>query len=133
MVSFKVFGLLAIASTIFCLNIGSLKAQVLIKTGESNALSLSHQTLIEMQQTNAPTVGGGSMQLLRFTNKNVSFTPLEGLDRLFNWQITEDKGFMSNQTLGDRVEQFKLNQRQQIVSDSKILEAMHRINNNKSQ
>ena len=128
MASFKILGLFAIASTVFCLNTDSLIAQVAIGNGSSNALSPAHQMLLEMQQSNAPAVGGGSMQFLRFTDKAVSFTPLEGLDRLFNWQVSEKEGFMPEKTMGDRVEKFKLNQRQQIVSDSQMFQAINRIN-----
>ncbi|GBO52744.1 hypothetical protein APA_413 [Pseudanabaena sp. lw0831] len=84
--------------------------------------------LLEMQQSNAPAVGGGSMQLLRFTDRAVSFAPLEGLDRLFNWQVSEEEGIATEKTMGDRVEKFKLNQRQQIVSDSQMFQAINRIN-----
>ena len=66
------------------------------------------------------------MQLLKFTGENVSFEPLEGLDRLFNGQ-TKEAGVMTTQTFGDRVEQFKLSQRQQIVSDSQIFQVINRI------
>lgn len=127
MASLKVLGLLAIASTVFSLSADYTNAQVAIGGGQSNALSPAHQMLLDMQQSNAPAVGGGSMQLLRFTGTNISFAPLEGLDRLFNWQVTEDDGVMTNQTLGDRVEKFKLNQRQQIVSDSQMFQAINRI------
>ncbi|MFN5264069.1 MAG: hypothetical protein ACK5EH_17025 [Pseudanabaena sp.] len=127
MASFKVLGLLAIASTVFSLNTDSLTAQVTIGNSSPTALSPAHQMLLEMQQSNAPAVGGGSMQLLRFTDRDVSFAPLEGLDRLFNWQVSEEEGVVPEKTMGDRVEKFKLNQRQQIVSDSKMLQPINRI------
>jgi hypothetical protein len=127
MASFKILGLFAIASTVFSLNTDFLMAQVTIGNGAPNALSPAHQMLLEMQQSNAPTVGGGSMQLLRFTDRAVSFAPLEGLDRLFNWQVSEEEGVTTEKTMGDRVEKFKLNQRQQIVSDSQMLQAINRI------
>jgi hypothetical protein len=127
MASFKVWGVFAIASTLFVLNSGSLNAQVRIGGGQSNTLSPAQQILADMQQNNAPAVGGGSMQLLRFTGKNVSFAPLEGLDRLFNWQVSEDTGITAEKTMGDRIENFKRNQRQQIVSDSQMFEAINRI------
>ena len=75
MASFKILGLLAIASTVFSLNADSLTAQVTIGNSSPNALSPAHQMLLEMQQSNAPAVGGGSMQLLRFTDRDVSFAP----------------------------------------------------------
>jgi hypothetical protein len=127
MASFKILGLFAIASAVFCSNTDSLTAQVIIGNGASNPLSPSHQMLLEMQQSNAPAVGGGSMQLLRFTDRDVSFTPLEGLDRLFNWQVSEEEGVTTERTMGDCVEKFKLNQRQQIVSDSQMLQAINRL------
>ncbi|WP_055076125.1 hypothetical protein [Pseudanabaena sp. 'Roaring Creek'] len=128
MASLKFVGLLAIAGAMFSLNPDCLKAQVLIGNNQSNATSPAQQMLLDMQQ-NTPAIGGGSMQLLRFTDKNVSFAPLEGLDRLFNWQVTQDDGLMTAQTLGDRVEKFKLKQRQQIISDSQMFAAINRINN----
>jgi hypothetical protein len=128
MASFKILGFFAIASTVFSLNTDSMTAQVTIGNGSSNALSPAHQMLLEMQQSNAPAVGGGSMQLLRFTDKAVSFTPLEGLDRLFNWQVSAEEGVTTEKTMGDCVEKFKLNQRQQIVSDSQMFQAINRIN-----
>ncbi|MDG3495371.1 MULTISPECIES: hypothetical protein [Pseudanabaena] len=131
MASLKFVGLLAIAGAIFSLNLDCLKAQVLIGNNQSNATSPAQQMLLDMQQNSTPAIGGGSMQLLRFTDKNVSFAPLEGLDRLFNWQVTRDDGVMTTQTLGDRVEKFKLKQRQQIISDSQMFAAINRMNNNK--
>lgn len=127
MASFKILGFFAIASTVFSLNTDSLTAQITLGNGAPNALSPSHQMLLEMQHSNAPAVGGGSMQLLRFTDKAVSFTPLEGLDRLFNWQVSEGEGVTTEKTMGDCVEKFKLNQRQQIVSDSQMFQAINRI------
>lgn len=127
MASFKILGLLAIAGSFFSVNVGQSVAQVSIGRGQSNELSPAQQILLEMQQTNAPSVGSGSMQLLRFTNSNVSFAPLEGLDRLFNWQISEDTGLPSEKTMGDRVEKFKQDQRRQIISDSQMFEAINRI------
>lgn len=127
MASLKILGLLAIAGSVFSINVENLNAQVTIGSGQSSNLSPAQQILLEMQQTNAPAIGGGSMQLLRFTDKNVSFAPLEGLDRLFNWQVSEDTGITAEKTMGDRVEKFKLAQRRQIVSDSQVFEAMNRI------
>jgi len=127
MASFKVLGLLTISCAAFSINAPSLKAQVTIGASQPSGLSPAQQILMDMRQTNAPTVGGGSMQLLRFTENNVTFAPLEGLDRLFNWQTSEDTGTTAEKTLGDRVEEFKLIQRQQIVSDSQIFEAISRI------
>lgn len=128
MASFKILGLLAIAGGIFSLNTECLNAQVSIGGGQSSGLSPAQQILLDMRQTNAPAVGAGSVQLLRFTENNVSFTPLEGLDRLFNWQPSEDTGVTSDRTMGDRVEKFKLAQRRQIVSDSQMFKAINRIN-----
>ena len=128
MASFKVLGLLAISSVAFFLDAVSINAQVPMGGGsQSNGLSPAQQILMDMRQTNAPAVGGGSMQLFRFTENNVSFTPLEGLDRLLNWQPSEDTGLTAEKTMGDRVETFKRNQRQQIVSDSQMFEAINRI------
>ncbi|MBD2318509.1 hypothetical protein [Phormidium tenue] len=127
MASYKVLGLLAIAGSVFSLDAVSINAQVTIGASQPSGLSPAQQILMDMRQTNAPTVGGGSMQLLRFTENNVSFAPLEGLDRLFNWQPSEDIGTTAEKTMGDRVEEFKLNQRQQIVSDSQMFEAINRI------
>lgn len=127
MASFKVLGLLTISCAAFSINAPSLNAQVTIGASQPSGLSPAQQILMDMRQTNAPTVGGGSMQLLRFTENNVTFAPLEGLDRLFNWQTSEDTGTTAEKTLGDRVEEFKLIQRQQIVSDSQIFEAISRI------
>ncbi len=127
MASYKILGLLAIASSMIACNVGETNAQVSIGGGRSNNLSPAQEILLEMQQTNAPAVGGGSMQLLRFTDTNVSFAPLEGLDRLFNWQTSEDTGLPSEKTMGDRVEKFKLDQRRQIISNSQMLEAINRI------
>ncbi|WP_434686205.1 hypothetical protein [Pseudanabaena minima] len=127
MASFKVLGLLTISCAAFSINAPSLKAQVTIGASQPSGLSPAQQILMDMRQTNAPNVGGGSMQLLRFTENNVTFAPLEGLDRLFNWQTSEDTGTTAEKTLGDRVEEFKLIQRQQIVSDSQIFEAISRI------
>ena len=126
MASFKVLGLFAIAGAAFSLDAASINAQVTIGASQSG-LSPAQQILMDMRQTNAPTVGGGSMQLLRFTENNVSFAPLEGLDRLFNWQPSEDTGTTAEKTLGDRIEEFKLNQRQQIISDGQMFEAINRI------
>jgi len=128
MASFKVLGLLTISS-ISSLFVGvvNIKAQVTIDAGQPSDLSPAQQILMDMRQTNAPAVGGGSMQLLRFAENNVSFAPLEGLDRLFNWQPSEDTGTTAEKTLSDRVEKFKLTQRQQIVSDSQMFEAIKRI------
>ncbi len=126
MASSKILGLFTIAITVFSLSTGYANAQVAIGGGESNALSLSQQMLLEMQQRGASVIGGPSMQLLKFTGENVSFEPLEGLDRLFNGQ-TKEAGVMTTQTFGDRVEQFKLSQRQQIVSDSQIFQVINRI------
>jgi hypothetical protein len=127
MASLKILGLLAIASTVFSLNTNSLNAQVVIGNSYASTLSPAQQILLEMQQSNAPAIGSGSMQLLRFTDRAVSFAPLEGLDRLFNWQVSEQEVVPSEKTMGDRVEKFKLNQRQQIVSDSQIFQAINRI------
>lgn len=128
MASFKGWILFAISSSIFSINIECLNAQVLTNGNQSNTLTPAQQILSDMRQSNAPALGGSSMQILRFTGNNLSFAPLEGLDRLFNWQISRDGGFASDKTMGDRVEQFKLAQRQQIVSDSKVLEVINRIN-----
>lgn len=128
MITHKFLGLFAIASGVFALNPASLNAQIAIGNAQSNQLSPAQQILQDMQQSNAPAVGGGSMQILRFTGAEVSLAPLEGLDRLFNWEINEDSGITSEKTLGDRVEEFKLNQRQRIVSDSEIFNAIDRIN-----
>ena len=130
MASSKIWGLLVISGSVFASNIGYLNAQIQIGGSQSNALSPAQQILVDMQQSNAPAVGGGSMHLLRFTGNNVSFAPLEGLDRLFNWQPSEDTGMTAEKTMGDRVEKFKRNQRQQIVSDSQMFEAINRINSN---
>jgi len=127
MASYKILGLLAIAGSMFAVNVGETNAQISIGRGQANKLSPAQEILLEMQQTNAPAVGGGSMQLLRFTDTNVSFAPLEGLDRLFNWQVSDDTGLPSEKTMGDRVAKFKLEQRRQIVSDSQMLEAINRI------
>ncbi|MFM7888106.1 MAG: hypothetical protein ACKPCM_15760 [Pseudanabaena sp.] len=127
MASYKILGLLAIASSVFAVNVRETNAQVTIGGGQSNKLSPAQEILLEMQQSNAPAVGSGSMQLLRFTDTNVSFAPLEGLDRLFNWQISDKKSLPSEKTMGDRVAKFKLEQRCQIVSDSQMLEAINRI------
>ncbi|MCA6585534.1 MAG: hypothetical protein IM516_09845 [Pseudanabaena sp. M158S2SP1A06QC] len=127
MASYKILGLLAIASSMFAVNVGETNAQVSIGRGKSNGLSPAQEILIEMQQTNAPAIGGGSMQLLRFTDTNVSFAPLEGLDRLFNWQISDDTSLTSQKTMGDRIAKFKLEQLRQIASDSQMLEAINRI------
>jgi hypothetical protein len=124
---FKIQYLLAIASSIFLGNAGYLNAQVSFGKGQSNALLPSQQMLLEMQQTNAPIVGGGSMQLFRLTQNNLSFTPLEGLDRFLNWRMPTSE-VISNQTMGDRVERFKVQQRRQIISDSQILSAINRLN-----
>ncbi|MFM7602161.1 MAG: hypothetical protein ACKO7R_13345 [Pseudanabaena sp.] len=127
MASFKVLGLLTISCAAFFINASSLKAQVTIGARQPSDLSPAQQILMDMRQTNASAVGGGSIQLLRFTENNVSFAPLEGLDRLFNWQTSEDTETTAEKTLGDRVEEFKLFQRQLIVSDSQIFEAISRI------
>lgn len=127
MASYKIWGMLAIVGSMFSVNVGVLHAQVSIGGGQANNLTPAQQILRDMQQTNAPAIGGGSMQLLRFTDTNVSFAPLEGLDRLFNWQISDDTGLPSEKTIGDRVAKFKMEQRRQIVSDSKMLAAINRI------
>ncbi|MBD2187483.1 hypothetical protein [Pseudanabaena mucicola] len=127
MITCKFLGLFAIASGVFALNPASLNAQIAIGNAQSNQLSPAQQILQDMQQSNAPAVGGGSMQILRFTGAEVSLAPLEGLDRLFNWEIKEESGITSEKTLGDRVEEFKLNQRQRIVSDSEIFNAIDRL------
>jgi hypothetical protein len=124
---FKIQYLLAIASSIFLGNAGYLNAQVSFSKGQSNAILPSQQMLLEMQQTNAPIVGGGSMQLFRLTQNNLSFAPLEGLDSFLNWRMPTNK-VISNQTMGDRVERFKVQQRRQIVSDSHIFAVINRIN-----
>lgn len=129
MASYRILELLVIASTVFSLNTDSLTAQLTIGNGSPKALSSAHQMLLEMQQSNAPVIGGGSMQLLRFTDRAVSFAPLEGLDQLFNWQILEKEGVTIEKTMGDRVAKFKLHQRQQIISDSQIFQAINRIKN----
>ncbi|MEI6429287.1 MAG: hypothetical protein WCO45_13035 [Pseudanabaena sp. ELA607] len=51
----------------------------------SNGKSLSQQSLQEMQQ-NISTAGSGSMQMIRFGSQ-VSFPPLEGVQRILNWQL----------------------------------------------
>lgn len=127
MASLKIFGLLAFIGGVFSINTGYLNAQVSIGNGgQSNGLSPAQQILLDMQQTNTSSIGGGSMQLFRFTDKNVAFTPLEGLDRLFNWQPPA-AGVTSEQTMGDRVAKFKLDQRRQIGSDSPMLKNINRI------
>ena len=75
MSSSKVLGLLAIACAAFFLDAASINAQVTIGDSRSSGLSPAQQILMDMRQTNAPAVGGGSMQLLRFTENNVSFAP----------------------------------------------------------
>ncbi|MEI6062958.1 MAG: hypothetical protein WCQ26_00050 [Pseudanabaena sp. ELA748] len=128
MASLKVLSLFAIAGSVFSLNINSLNAQMSVGGGQTNDLSPAQEILKDMRQTNAPAIGVGGVQLLRFTD-SLSFTPLEGLDRVFNWQPSQDKDASSAQTLGDRVEQFKLEQRRRIVSDSEIFEVINRIDN----
>jgi len=125
--SFKVLSLLAIAGSVFTLNISSLNAQVSIGDGQSGGLSPAQEILKDMRQTNAPDLGVGGVQLLRLTEKSFSFAPLEGLDRVLNWQPNNDQANNTVQTLGDRVEQFKLEQRRQIVSDSHVFEVINRI------
>ena len=127
MASLKTLGLCAIAGSVFSVNVANLNAQVTIGNGQSGSLSPAQQILLETQQTNAPAIGSGSMQLLRFTDKNVSFAPLEGLDRLLNWQVSQNAGIATEKTMGDRVEQFKRDQRRQIVSERQIFEAINRI------
>ncbi|PZV12243.1 MAG: hypothetical protein DCF20_17835 [Pseudanabaena sp.] len=131
MASFKSLGLLAISCAAFSLNATSINAQVNISNSKSSGLSPAQQMLVDMRQTNAPAVGAGSMQLFRVTDKNVSFVPLEGIDRLFNWQPSTDKGVSADKTMGDRVEQFKSDQRQQVASGSEMFQVMNRINSNK--
>jgi hypothetical protein len=121
-----------ISSTVFLSNAEDLKAQVKIGASQSNALSPAQQMLVEMRQSNAPAVGGGSMQLFRFTENKMSFVPFEGLEKFFKWDIPETE-VISEQTIGDRIQKFKLEQRRQIVSDSQMLEAINRINHKKSQ
>ena len=123
---------LTIFSTVFLANVEDLKAQVKINGVQSNGLSPAQQMLVEMRQSNAPAVGGGSMQLFRFTQNNVSFVPLEGLEKFFKWEIPETE-VIAEQTIGDRIQKFKQDQRRQIVSDSHILEAINRINYKKNQ
>ncbi|MBD2176482.1 hypothetical protein H6F42_06075 [Pseudanabaena sp. FACHB-1998] len=127
MALFKILGLLAIASSVFSLNTEYLNAQIAIGQNQSKAISPAQQMLLEMQQTNAPAVGGGSMQLLRFSQNNLSFAPLEGLDRFLNWRLPEKEVITDRQTMGDRIANFKKQQRQQIISDGEMFEAINRI------
>lgn len=127
MASCKFFGLLAIASTVFSLNTEYLNAQIAIGQNKPNNLSPAQQMLLEMQQSNAPAVGGGSMQILRFSQNNVSFAPLEGLDRFLNWRLPENEVVADPQTMGDRIAKFKQQQRQQIIPDGEMFEAINRI------
>lgn len=132
MTSPKIWGFLAIAGCLMSASFESANAQINIgSTSSQTAISPSHQMLLDMQ-TNAPAVGGGSMQLLRFTDKNVSFVPLEGLNNFFNWQLpqgekAEEEATTGDRTIGDRIENFKQAQRRQIISDSQMFEAMNRI------
>jgi hypothetical protein len=127
MASFKFLGLLAIATTAFSFNTEYLNAQIAIGQNKTNTLSPAQQMLLEMQQSNAPAVGGGSMQILRFSQNNVSFAPLEGLDRFLNWRIPENEVITDRQTMGDRIAKFKKQQRQQIIPDGEMFEAINRI------
>ncbi|NUN64856.1 hypothetical protein HCU40_08850 [Pseudanabaena biceps] len=134
MASFKVWhlncDLLAIAGTLLSLgafmNTGYVNAQVAIGAKVSNALSPAHQMLLDMQQNNAP-VGGGSMQIFRFTPNNVSFAPLEGLNSILAWQ-TPKKQTVSGTVARDRISEFKATQRKQIISDGDLFNAMTRFN-----
>ena len=132
MTSSKIWGFLAIAGCVMSASFESATAQINIgSTPSQSALSTSHQMLLDMQ-TNAPAVGGGSMQLFRFTDKNVSFVPLEGLNDFFNWRLPQgeevaEEATVGDRTIGDRIENFKQAQRRQIVSDSQIFEAINRI------
>ena len=121
-----------ISSTVFLANTECLKAQVKIGVVQSNPLSPAQQMLVEMRQSNAPAVGGGSMQLFTFTQNKVSFVPFEGLEKFFKWETSETE-VISEKTIGDRIQKFKLDQRRQIVSDSQMLAAINRINHKKNQ
>ena len=132
----KIWGFLAIAGCSMVASFESATAQVNIgNTASPAAISSSHQMLLDMQ-TNAPAVGGGSMQLFRFTDKNVSFVPLEGLNDFLNWQLpqgeeTAEPQNLGNPTIGDRIEDFKQAQRRQIISNSEMFEAINRISDQK--
>ncbi len=132
----KIWGFLAIAGCSMLASFESATAQINIgNTPSLSAISPSHQMLLDMQ-TNAPAVGGGSMQLFRFTDKNVSFVPLEGLNDFFNWQLPQGEEVANSQVVGDRtisdrIENFKQAQRRQIISDGQMFEAINRISEQK--
>ncbi len=87
----------------------------------SNDKSLSQQTLQEMQQ-NISTAGSGSMQMIRFGNE-VSFPPLEGVQRLLNWQLQAggSSAVTQDQQLSQALKQFKDSQAiQHNLSDSLV-------------
>ncbi|MFN7717271.1 MAG: hypothetical protein ACK5QS_17630 [Pseudanabaenaceae cyanobacterium] len=73
----------------------------------SNDRSLSQQSLQEMQQ-NISTAGSGSMQMIRFGSQ-VSFPPLEGVQRILNWQVQSgaNSAVTQDQQLSQAFHQFK--------------------------
>ncbi len=73
----------------------------------SNDKSLSQQSLQEMQQ-NISTAGSGSMQMIRFGSQ-VSFPPLEGVQRILNWQVQSgtSNAVTQDQQLSQAFHQFK--------------------------
>ena len=109
------------------MNVNPIKAQVAIGSQKSSALSPAHQMMLEMQQGNAPNIGGGSMQILRFSQNNLSFAPLDGIDRVLNWRVKEE-GLKTEQNFGHLVDDFKREQMKQVGADSNILQAINRLN-----
>ncbi|MDX2253975.1 MAG: hypothetical protein NW214_00510 [Pseudanabaenaceae cyanobacterium bins.39] len=119
-------GALSLFAVNFAVNVDQAQSQTFTTNRSSQALSPAHQMLLDAQQSNAPAVGGGSMQLLRFSQNSLSFAPLEGIDRFLRWEITE--GATAPQaTFKDCIDKFKQEQRERIGAVSKMQEAINQL------
>ena len=114
------------AVTINFVNVDIANAQMAIGQQKSQSLSPAQQMMMEMQQGNAPQVGGGSMQILKFSANQLSFAPLDGINRVLNWRTNENPP-KPKQNLSNLAEHFKQKQRQQIIADGEILRAINRL------
>jgi hypothetical protein len=114
--------------SVCAVNIDQVQAQSMIGNQRSAALSPAHQMLLDAQQSNAPSIGAGSMQLLRFSQNSLSFAPLEGINKFLKWQITDDADAISSQpTFADCIDKFKQEQRDRLGAVSKMQEAINRL------
>jgi hypothetical protein len=101
-------------------------AQMTISHSKQQSLSPAQQMMMETQQGSAPQVGGGSMHILRFSANQLSFAPLDGINRVLNWRTNEDS-LKPKQNLGSLVDQFKQQQKQRVIADGEIFRAINRL------